>query len=328
MIISKTPYRISFFGGGTDFPNWYNRFGGKVISTSINKYSYLVIRSLPEIFKYKFRIRYYYREEKNSKENIRHPVVRELLKINKDIKNIDITHHGDLPARSGIGSSSAFTVGLIHSLSILKKKNISKKDLANSAIFFEQNILKESVGSQDQVATSHGGFNSINFSNKGFNVKRCNNLNFIKKLESWCQIFYLGNQRSASSLEKKKFEYINKFKEKILLEMMQITNEAKNILLSKNKNNFIDFVKLLDDQWTLKKYLDKSISSNIIDQLYLHGKKHGAISGKILGAGGGGFFLFLTPPKFQKSLEEKIKLPKIKVKFEDKGSQIIMNSDD
>ena len=110
--------------------------------------------------------------------------------------------------------------------------------------------------------------------------------------------------------------------------MMQITNEAKNILLSKNKNNFIDFVKLLDDQWTLKKYLDKSISSNIIDQLYLHGKKHGAISGKILGAGGGGFFLFLTPPKFQKSLEEKIKLPKIKVKFEDKGSQIIMNSDD
>jgi D-glycero-alpha-D-manno-heptose-7-phosphate kinase len=328
MIICKTPYRISFFGGGTDFPDWYNRYGGKVISTSINKYSYIVIRNLPEIFKYKFRIRYYFREETNFKTDIKHPVVRELLKLNKSIKNIDITHHGDLPARTGIGSSSSFTVGLIHSLNALQKKNINKKQLSELAIFFEQGILKETVGSQDQVIVSYGGFRSINFEKRKVSANLINNKNFINKLEKWCQVFYLGNQRNASKLEEKKFGYINRDKKIILKKMMELTETAERLILSKNKNNFYDFIKLLDEQWKLKKNLDTAVSSANIDEMYEFSKKHGAISGKILGAGGGGFFLLITPPQFQRSLEKKIKLPKINIKFENNGSQIIFNSKD
>jgi len=328
MIICKTPYRISFFGGGTDFPDWYNRYGGRVISTSINKYSYIVIRNLPEFFKYKFRIRYYFREETNSKNDIKHPVVRELLKLNKSIKNIDLTHHGDLPARTGVGSSSSFTVGLIHSLNVLQKKNINKKQLSDLAISFEQGVLKETVGSQDQVIVSYGGFRSINFEKKKITTNLIDNKNFINKLEKWCQVFYLGNQRSASKLEDKKFGYINKKKKVILQNMMNITKEAERLILSKNKNSFYDFIKLLDEQWKLKKNLDTAVSSKNINEMYEFTKKHGAISGKILGAGGGGFFLLITPPQFQRSLEKKIKLLKINVKFENNGSQIIFNSKD
>ena len=190
MIISKTPYRISFFGGGTDFPAWYNRHGGKVISTSINKYSYIVIRNLPKIFKYKFRIRYYFREETNSKNKIKHPVVRELLKLYPNIKNIDITHHGDLPARSGIASSSSFSVGLINSIYALQNKKINKKKLSKQAIFFEQKILRETVGSQDQVITSYGGFRVINFEKDSITTNLIKYKNTVNELEKWCQIFF------------------------------------------------------------------------------------------------------------------------------------------
>lgn len=326
MIISKTPYRISFFGGGTDFPAWYNRHGGKVISTSINKYSYIVIRNLPKIFKYKFRIRYYFREETNSKNKIKHPVVRELLKLYPNIKNIDITHHGDLPARSGIASSSSFSVGLINSIYALQNKRINKKKLSKQAIFFEQKILRETVGSQDQVITSYGGFRVINFEKDSITTNLIKYKNTVNELEKWCQIFFLGNQRLASELEKKKFEFINKKKNFILNEMLKITNEAEILLESNNKNNILYFSQLLDEQWKLKKMLNSSVSSKKIDEMYEFAKKNGAVSGKILGAGGGGFFLLLTPPWLQKKLEKKIKLPNVAIKFEDQGSQIIFKS--
>jgi D-glycero-alpha-D-manno-heptose-7-phosphate kinase len=233
-----------------------------------------------------------------------------------------------LPARTGIGSSSSFTVGLIHSLNALQKKNINKKELSDLAISFEQEILKETVGSQDQVIVSYGGFRSINFEKKKITTNLIDNKNFINKLEKWCQVFYLGNQRSASKLEDKKFEYMNKKKNLILQNMMDITKQAESLIFSKNKNSFYDFIKLLDEQWKLKKSLNTAVSSVKINEMYEFSKKHGAISGKILGAGGGGFFLLITPPQYQRSIEKKIKLSKVNIKFENNGSQIILNSKD
>jgi D-glycero-alpha-D-manno-heptose-7-phosphate kinase len=215
---------------------------------------------------------------------------------------------------------------MIHSLNALQKKNINKKQLSDLAISFEQGILKETVGSQDQVIVSYGGFRSINFEKKKITTSLINNKNFINKLEKWCQVFYLGNQRSASKLEDKKFGHINRDKKIILQNMMDITKEAERLILSKNTNSFYDFIKLLDEQWKLKKNLDTAVSTANINEMYEFSKKHGAISGKILGAGRGGFFLLITPPQFQKSLEKKIKLSKINVKFENNGSQIIFNS--
>jgi D-glycero-alpha-D-manno-heptose-7-phosphate kinase len=328
MIITRTPYRISFFGGGTDFPSWYNNNNGKVISTSINKYSFIIVRNLPEVFKYRFRIRYYYREEANSKNKIRHPAIRELLKLHKNIKNIDILHHGDLPARTGIGSSSSFSVGLIHSLYAMENKEIDKEKLSKLAIFFEQKILKESVGSQDQYIAAHGGFQIISFQKKKISSKLISNNIIVNELEKYCQVFYLGERKNANVIEKKKFGFIDQNKKNILRDMMFITSEAEKIIHSQKKSNFLNFAKLLDNQWNLKRMIDKSVSSNKIDEIYEFAKKNGAISGKVLGAGSGGFFLLLTPPKLQSIMKKKIKLPIINLKFEKTGSQIIFRSDE
>jgi D-glycero-alpha-D-manno-heptose-7-phosphate kinase len=328
MIITRTPYRISFFGGGTDFPSWYNNNNGKVISTSINKYSYIIVRNLPEVFKYRFRIRYYYREEADSKNKIRHPAIRELLRLHKNIKNIDILHHGDLPARTGIGSSSSFSVGLIHALHAMENKEIKKEKLSKLAIFFEQKILKESIGSQDQYIAAHGGFQIINFKKKKISSKLISNNIITNELEKYCQVFYLGERRNANDIEKKKFSFIDQNKKSILKDMMFITSEAEKIIDSQKKSNFLNFAKLLDSQWNLKRMIDKSVSSNKIDEIYEFAKKNGAISGKVLGAGSGGFFLLLTPPKLQSRMKKKIKLPIINLKFEKTGSQIIFRSDE
>jgi D-glycero-alpha-D-manno-heptose-7-phosphate kinase len=328
MIITRTPYRISFFGGGTDFPSWYNENNGKVISTSINKYSFIIVRNLPEVFKHRFRIRCYYRQEADYKNKINHPAIRELLKLHKNIKNIDILHHGDLPARTGIGSSSTFSVGLIHALHAMEKKKIDKGKLSKLAIFFEQKILKESVGSQDQYIAAHGGFQIISFEKKKISSKLISNNIIVNELEKYCQVFYLGRRKNANDIEKKKFNFIDQKKKTILKDMMFITREAEKIIHSQNKSNFLNFIKLLDNQWNLKRMIDRSVSSNKIDEMYEFAKKNGAISGKILGAGSGGFFLLLTPPKLQSSIKKKLKLPMINIKFEKTGSQIIFRSDE
>ena len=325
MIISKTPYRISFFGGGTDYPAWYKNNKTFVISATINHFSYITIKKLPKIFNYNFRIRYYSREEAKKIDDIKHPVVRTILKYKKLKNGLDIVHHGDLPARSGIGSSSSFSVGMINALNNLNKKKINKKKLALQSMHLEQEILKENVGSQDQIAAVYGGFNCIHFYKKSF---KCSAIKISdknkKKFENWIQLFYI-DQRSSQNVEKDKIKNLKKNK-LYNLEITKIANKAIKILKDQKKNFIIELGKLLNEQWVIKKKLSHKVSSKEIDKIYNLGIKNGAVGGKIIGAGGGGFMMFLVPPTKQKKIKKILKLPEVKVEFTNIGSTIIYNN--
>lgn len=325
MIISKTPYRISFFGGGTDFPDWYRKYEGSVISTTIDKHSYIILRKLPKIFDYNYRIRYYEREETKNINSIKHPAVREAFKLFNIKEGLDLTHHGDLPARSGIGSSSSFSVGLLHALSFLKGEIYSKNDLAKKSINFEQNILNEAVGSQDQVAATYGGFNKIDFSLK--NEFICNQIPIseskLKILETHIQLYFTDVTRESSEIAKKNIDNI-KHNKNYLKEMKEIVNEALGIISSKSNKNFIsNFSSLLNEQWQIKKKLEKSITNDYLEDIYSNAMKLGALGGKILGSGGGGFFLFFINPDKQDYITKKLKMKSVKIKLSNEGSQII-----
>jgi D-glycero-alpha-D-manno-heptose-7-phosphate kinase len=324
MIIIRTPYRISLFGGATDYPAWYRENGGAVISTTINKYSFLVLRKLPPIFDYKYRIRYYDRQETNSVENIEVPVIREAIKYMQFKDGLDVTHHGDLPNRTGVGSSSSFTVGLLHGISVLQNKNPTKRDLALQAINLEQNILKESVGSQDQVAAAFGGFNKIIFGSTSEFV--CSPIHVskdtLKELESWVQVFFTEQLRNASDIAEKKIENI-KSKQVDLNIVKQITEEAEKILFSNGSMKVQELGRLMNEQWKHKKTIEKSITNSQIDDIYNKGLMTGAVGGKLLGAGGGGFMLFLTPPEKQNDVAQALGLKEVPIDFEFLGSQLI-----
>ena len=321
MIIIRTPYRISFFGGGTDYPAWYRENGGCVLSTSINKCSFLVLRKLPEIFDYRYKIRYYKDEVTKSVDEIQIPVVREAIKYMNFEDGLDITHHGDLPNRTGIGSSSSFTVSLVHGLATLKNEQITKRDLARKSIYLEQNILREAVGSQDQVAAAFGGFNRIEFG--GYTDFTCYSLHLkkdiLQELESWVQLFFTEKLRNSFDIAEKKITNINT--KKIDLNIMkELTYEAERVL---HEHRIYDFANLLNDQWKLKKSMESSITNTEIDDIYEKGISAGAVGGKLLGAGGGGFILFLTPPHMQKKVAEKLKLRQVDLNFDYLGSQLI-----
>ena len=266
MIICKTPFRVSFFGGGTDLPGWLENNDGQVISTSINKYGYIFLREAENTSKYKYSVRYYLNEKTKSIDKIKHPVVRECLKHFKlKNKTLHITYDGDLPSRSGLGSSSSFSVGLIKSIHHLKKIKISKKKLAQKAIDFEHKVLKENVGYQDQIATSIGGFNHIYFKNKNFIVKPIKISNWRSNLlkNNLCICLINGN-RSATNIEKKKINKINKNKS-IYSEIFDITNKAITLIKSNKYNSINEFGNLLNEYWRLKKLLDSSVSNKKID---------------------------------------------------------------
>jgi D-glycero-alpha-D-manno-heptose-7-phosphate kinase len=321
MIIVRTPYRISFFGGGTDYPVWYRENNGIVLSTTINKYSFLVVRKLPEIFDYKYRIRYYEKEEVDCVNQIQIPVIREAIKYMKITDGIDITHHGDLPNRSGIGSSSSFTVSLLHGLSALCNRQRTKRELALGAIHLEQNILNESVGSQDQVAASFGGFNRLEFGGQSDFV--CHPLPIGKStldtLESWVQIFFTKELRNSGDIAGKTISNI-KNKTVLLKDMMALTQEAQTMLFA---NDIKSFANLLNEEWKIKKSMEKSITNDSIDTAIKIGLDNGAIGAKLLGAGGGGFIMFLTPPELQKQVSHVLNLKEVPVNFEYLGSQLI-----
>jgi D-glycero-alpha-D-manno-heptose-7-phosphate kinase len=327
MIISKTPYRISFFGGGTDFPAWYKENGGQVLSTSIDKYSYLTCRILPPFFSYKYRIRYYKREEVNNLTEIQHPSIRECLVYNKIDQGVDIVHHGDLPAQSGLGTSSTFTVGLLHALVALNNHIPTKKTLALNAIHIEQNVLRENVGSQDQVAAAYGGLNIIKFN--GINEFDVNPLiiDIKEKLnfESHLLLFFTGLSRNSSEITIDQLQRLSQ-NSSLLYEMSTLVDEAVRCMFNFN-NNIKLFGELLDSQWKLKRTMSKSITNSDIDQIYEIGIKAGAIGGKLLGAGGGGFMLFFAKPENHKGILERLsKLLHVPFKFDNAGSQIIYNS--
>lgn len=321
MIIIRTPYRISFFGGGTDYPAWYREHGGCVLSTSINKCSFLVLRKLPEIFDYRYKIRYFADETTKCVDDIQIPVIREAIKYMNFEDGLDITHHGDLPNRTGIGSSSSFTVSLIHGLATLKNEQITKRDLARKSIYLEQNVLREAVGSQDQVAAAFGGFNRIEFG--GYTDFTCYSLHLkkdiLQELESWVQLFFTEKLRNSFDIAEKKITNISSKKVDLNI-MKDLTHEAERVLY---EHRIYDFANLLNDQWKLKKSMESSITNNEIDDIYDKGIQAGAIGGKLLGAGGGGFILFLTPPHMQKKVTEKLKLRQVPLNFDYLGSQLI-----
>jgi len=325
VIISRTPLRVSFFGGGTDYNVWLKNNNGSIISTTINKYNYINIRYLPKFFNYNNCIRYYRREETKNIEEIKHNSVRETLKFLKINKGIEIIHNADLPARGGLGSSSSFTVGLLNAVYALNGQMISKRNLALNAIEIEQNKIKENVGLQDQIATAFGGFNRIDFNNNHFEVSPIiMNQSNLSKLEKNLLLIFTGLQRNASDIAKHQIQNIYK-KKKELNEMIKIVNEAYEILSDKNFN-IKKFGNLLHKQWYLKKQMSQKISNNKIDEVYNEAINCGAYGGKLLGAGGGGFMIICANLSSQKKIIEV--LPRynsinIPFRFDYLGSQII-----
>jgi len=325
MIIARTPFRISFFGGGSDYPAWYRENGGAVLSTTINKYCYISCRYLPPFFDNKYLIRYSRREETKSIDEIKHPSVKECLKYLNIEKGIEMVHTADLPARSGIASSSAFTVGFLHALYALKGAIVSKRQLAREAIHVEQNLINENVGSQDQVAVAFGGFNRIDFGGESdFYVTPLPiSKEKLDTLQDHMMLFFTGFARTASEIASEQIRKTQENKSEIRT-IMEIVDEAINFF--RNNTDVKDFGKLLHEAWKLKKGLTNLISTSAIDEMYASALTAGAIGGKLLGAGGGGFMLLFAPPEKHPAIKEKLNLLHVPFRFENLGSQIILYS--
>ena len=323
MIISKNPYRISFFGGGSDYPSWYLKNGGAVLSATIDKYIYISSRYLPPFFNHKHRIVWSQIETVKELNQIKHKAVREMLRYFKIKEGLEIHYDGDLPARSGMGSSSVFVVGLMNLLNNLLEKKVKKKKLAQESINFEQKILKEAVGSQDQVAAVYGGFNKIIFKSKGGFVVRplLIKKKRMQKLNKNLLLVYTGINRTAHDIAKGYVRNLQTSKKSYILEILSLVNEAEKIL---HKGDLNDFGKLLHESWLVKKNLSSSISNFKIDEIYNEAIKRGALGGKLLGAGGGGFFLFYIPYSRQRSIIKYFnKLVTIPFNFTSEGSKIL-----
>lgn len=321
MVISQTPFRMSFFGGGTDFPEFYEQYGGSVISTTFDKYCFVTVSHLPRFFDYKNQFTYRKIERTNSVDEIEHPAVREAMKY-LDMHELRMVYEADLPARSGLGTSSSFAVGMLHAFYALKGKYADKMQLAKDAIYIERVLCKESGGVQDQIAASYGGLNRIDFNAEGFVV----NPIIISKerkreLNQNLMLFFTGFSRFSSDIAKSQEQSTrNKIQE--LKEMCGLVNEAERILTS--KGSIHEFGKLLDYTWKLKRGMTGQISNHTIDALYAKALQAGAVGGKLLGAGGGGFLLFYVEqdkqPQVRKALEHLLYVP---FEFEDGGTRIL-----
>jgi len=323
MIISRTPFRVSFFGGGTDYPEWFDENVGYVLSSTIDKYCYITLRYLPPFFKHKFKVIYSKVETCADIHEIKHPAVREVLRFLEVDKGVEIHHDGDLPARSGLGSSSAFTVGLLQAVYALFGKIISKKRLAEECIFIERGCLKEVVGSQDQVAVSYGGINTISFLPGGEFIVNPVALSkdAIMEFNSHLMLFYTGIGRFASEIASSYVSDLKK-KERRLCAMRDMVSEGLSILNGNAK--LTDFGLLLDKAWKLKRGLGGGVTNNYIDEIYDSAISAGAIGGKITGAGGGGFLLLFAVPENHRAIRNRLnKLVHVPFKFEFSGSQII-----
>ena len=322
MIISKTPYRISFFGGGSDYPSWYNKYSGSVLSTSIDKHIYITCRFLPKFFDHKYRIVWSKIENVQNIKDIKHPIVKNLLNHLKIKDGLEIHYDGDLPASSGMGSSSAFTVGLINGLYNLLNKKITNYEIAKKAINFEQQVMKETVGSQDQLATAVGGFNKIIFNkNNRFKIIPKKNDNNINRLGNNLLLIYTGKKRIAQNVAKKYSGKLTTINKEYIDTMVQHVAEGEKIIKG---NNIDDFGKLLHSAWLTKKKLSTHISSPKIDDMYDYVIQQGALGGKLLGAGGGGFFLFYMRNELKESfLKKNKKLVNVPFKFSNRGTEIL-----
>lgn len=326
MIITKTPFRMSFFGGGTDLEDYFKDNGGSVLSTTFDKYCYVNVRHLPRFFEYSTELSYSKTERVNDINEIQHPAIREAMKM-LDMREIRLTYEADLPARSGLGTSSSFAVGMLNAFYALKGIYADKKKLAKEAIYLERVLCNESGGWQDQVAAAYGGFNRINFSSDGFEV-----LPLIispkrkKQLNDNLMMFFTGFTRFSSEVQK--INSLNSSEDKLLRlkKMMELVDEAQSVLTSEKKD-LDEFGRLLDITWNLKKGTGNAISTGSINELYSKGIAAGAIGGKLLGAGGGGFLVFYVPKEKQNDVKEAMKdLLYIPFKFENSGAQVIYYS--
>jgi len=327
MIINKTPFRISFFGGGTDYPVWFRKNKGAVISTTIDKYCYITCRKLPPFFDYKHHIVYSKDEKINNIDEIQHPAVREIFKYMAVNEGLEIHYDADLPARSGLGSSSSFTVALLHTLYTLNGISRTEKQLAGEAIEIEQNMIKENVGSQDQIAAAYGGFNKIEFNQNGtFDVTSINiSDDRLNDLQNHILFFFTGISRIASSIAGEQIKKTNSIKSE-LKSIYNMVDEGFNIL-SNEKVPIIRFGELLNEAWQIKRTLTNKISNEEIDLMYTAAINAGGVGGKITGAGGGGFMLIFAEPAYHDRIKEKLKkYLYVPISFTKNGSKIIFNS--
>lgn len=323
MIISRTPFRISFFGGGTDYPKWYKEYGGHCVSATINKYCYVTCRDLPPFFDHRYFVRYHKQETASNVGEIEHPVVRNAINFTGLANALEIVHTGDLPARSGMGSSSSFTVGLLNCLNALEGRLSTKRELAEGAIHIEQNMCMESVGSQDQIAAAFGGLNSIRFDVSGdFGVHPIPiGKSVMDELSKNLLLCFTGFSRTASEIAETQIKRVRE-NTKALTRMAQICEEGLSLF---GGDIDLDMLAgLLNEQWSLKKTLSSEVSNVQLDELYEVAIKNGALGGKLLGAGSGGFMLFVVP-EFKRtnvvsSLNGKLFVP---FRFVNQGSSII-----
>jgi D-glycero-alpha-D-manno-heptose-7-phosphate kinase len=324
MIITRTPLRISFFGGGTDYPTWFRENGGAVLATTIDKYTYLHCRYLPPFFDFKSRIVWSRIEQVQQPAEIAHPAIRGVLQWLKIDDGVEIHHHGDLPARTGLGSSSSFTVGLLHALHALRGKLVSKRDLAEEAIHVEQQVLLENVGVQDQIQAAFGGFNRVDIHTDGsFEVApvvvRPERLD---ELLRHLLLVYTGLSRHASEIAAEQVSSIPD-KGRELRTMRALVDEAQGVLCSRQPLQ--EFGRLLHESWELKRSLSSKIAPAFVDEIYEAARKAGARGGKLLGAGGGGFMLLFVEPAQRKAVIASLNgLLTVPFQFERAGTQLVL----
>ncbi len=323
MIICRTPFRISFFGGGTDYPGWYRSHGGAVLATTIDKFCYLTCRYLPPFFEHRLRVVYRKIETCVTVDEISHPAVREALRFLRIERGVELHHDGDLPARSGMGSSSAFTVGLLHALHALRGEMPTKSQLARESLHIEQEVLQETVGSQDQVMAAHGGFRHVKFHPDG--EIEINPLILppgrVAELKSHLMLFYTGIARTAADVARSYVVGIESRRRQLRI-MKELVDESIDILAS--GMDICSFGDLLHEAWQAKRSLSAAVSNGAVDDLYERARAAGALGGKLTGAGGGGFLLLFVPPERQPAvLAELDGLIHVPFEFETGGSQII-----
>ncbi len=323
MIIARAPYRVSFFGGGTDYPTWFREHGGAVLTSTIDKYCYLSVRKIPAYLGCKYRVIWSKVENVDRLEDIQHTGVKGCLQALGIDFGVEINHAGDLPARAGLGSSSAFTVALLHALHALKGEHVSAHQLAREAIFVEQDILHETVGVQDQIECAWGGLNQIDIRpDGGFNVQPLILSRGLRAaLEDRMMLFYTGEQRSASDIAQSQVENADRKR----AELEQIGALVPRAVTCLTSGHLSGFGSLLHETWMLKRELSDKVSTPEIDMIYESARSAGAVGGKLLGAGGGGFVLFYVPRSRQQDVREALPgLLEIPFKFGSEGSRVVL----
>lgn len=321
MIITQTPFRVSFFGGGTDFPDFYKEHGGSVISTSIDKYCNVTVRYLPPFFEYSNELVYSTREHVSSLEEIRHPLIRETMRW-MDVRNIYVAYDADLPGRSGLGTSSSFAVGMISAFYALKGKYADKKRIAEDAIHIERVLCRESGGVQDQIAAAYGGLNRIDFNADGFKVSPIIiNKNRKQELNDSLMLFFTGFSRLSFDIQAQHEQAI-KSKAEELKSIYSLVNDAEKVLTG--NGSLSELGRLLNYTWQLKRGITSRVSTDVIDDVYQKAIQAGATGGKLLGAGGGGFFLFYVEPDQQRYVRKALaNFLEVPFKFEDNGTRVL-----